>query len=57
MTNRNKAKNAAQVAKGHVEESAGIVSGDDRLEKDGQVDEMKGKLKQSSEKLKDAVKE
>jgi uncharacterized protein YjbJ (UPF0337 family) len=57
MSKKNKAKNAAQVAKGNVEEAAGRVSGNDRLEEDGKVDQMMGNIKQASEKIKDAVKE
>ena len=53
--NKKKMKNAAQVAKGHVEEAAGRVSGNDRLEEDGKVDQIMGNLKQASENIKDAV--
>ena len=56
MSKKNKAKNATQVAKGHVEETAGKVSGNERLEDDGKVDQMVGNVKQASEKIKDAVK-
>jgi uncharacterized protein YjbJ (UPF0337 family) len=55
MSKKNKAKNSAQVAKGNVEEAAGRVSGNERLEEDGKVDQMMGNLKQASEKIKDAV--
>ena len=56
MSKKNKAKNATQVAKGHVEETAGKVSGNERLEDDGKVDQMVGNVKQASEKIKDADK-
>jgi uncharacterized protein YjbJ (UPF0337 family) len=56
VTNKNKVKNATQVAKGKVEEAAGKVSGNERLEDDGKVDQMTGNVKQASEKIKDAVK-
>jgi uncharacterized protein YjbJ (UPF0337 family) len=56
MTNKKEVKNAAQVAKGHVEETAGRVSGNDRLEEDGEVDQMTGNIRQAGEKVKDAVK-
>jgi uncharacterized protein YjbJ (UPF0337 family) len=49
-------KNATQVAKGNVEETAGKISGNDRLVVDGKVDQMVGNVKQASEKVKDAVK-
>lgn len=56
MSKKNKAKNATQVAKGHVEEAVGKATGNDRLETSGKVDQMKGKVKQAGEKIKDAVK-
>lgn len=49
-----KAKNSAQVAKGTVEEVAGKVTGDDRLRRKGKVDQLKGKLKRTGEKVRDA---
>jgi len=57
MTNKDKAKNAAQVAKGKVEEAAGKTAGDDELEADGKHDQMKGNIKQAGEKVKDAFKQ
>ncbi len=56
MTNKDKAKNMAQVAKGKVEEGAGKTMGDDKLEDDGKADQMKGNMKQAGEKVKDAFK-
>ncbi|MHB2029130.1 MAG: CsbD family protein [Acidimicrobiales bacterium] len=56
MSKKNKVKNATQVAKGHIEEVGGKVSGNNRLEEDGKVDQMKGNLKQASESVKDAAK-
>jgi len=50
-----KAKNTAQVAKGKVEEVAGKVTGDDRLRRKGKADQIKGKLKKTGEKFKDAL--
>jgi uncharacterized protein YjbJ (UPF0337 family) len=44
------------VVKGKVEEAAGRVSGNEKLEAEGQDDQMMGNLKQAGEKLKDAVK-
>ncbi|MGD0056111.1 MAG: CsbD family protein [Acidimicrobiales bacterium] len=56
MSKKKKVKNAARVAKGHVEEAAGRVSGNERLEEDGKVDQMMGNIDQASENIKDAVK-
>jgi uncharacterized protein YjbJ (UPF0337 family) len=56
MSKRNKAKNTTQIVKGKIDEAAGRVSGNDRLEEDGKVDQMMGNLKQGSEDIKDAVK-
>jgi uncharacterized protein YjbJ (UPF0337 family) len=56
MSKKKKAKNAVRVAKGHIEEAAGRVSGNDRLEEDGKVDQMMGNIEQASENIKDAVK-
>jgi uncharacterized protein YjbJ (UPF0337 family) len=51
---RNKARNAAQKAKGQVKEAAGRATGDERLEAEGRADKTKANLKQAGEKVKDA---
>jgi uncharacterized protein YjbJ (UPF0337 family) len=56
VSKKDKAKNVAQVAKGKVEEAAGKVTGDDKLEGDGNADQMKGNMKQAGENVKDAFK-
>lgn len=56
MTNKDKAKNTAQIAKGKVKEVAGRTTGDDTLETEGMTDQAKGNLKQAGEKVKDAFK-
>lgn len=56
MSNKEKAKNAAQVAKGKVEESAAKKIGNDKLRARGRTDQMMGNLKQAGEKVKDAFK-
>jgi uncharacterized protein YjbJ (UPF0337 family) len=56
MSKKDKAKNLAQVAKGKLEETAGRTTGDDHLEAEGDVDQMKGNVKQAGEKVKDAFK-
>ena len=50
-----KAKNAAQEAKGKVKEVAGRVAGDEKLEHEGRTDQVKSDLKQAGEKVKDAL--
>jgi len=57
MTNKDKAKNAAQVVKGKVEGAVGKTTGDDELETEGKQDQMKGNIKQAGEKVKDAFKQ
>jgi uncharacterized protein YjbJ (UPF0337 family) len=57
MGKKDKARNLAQVAKGKVKESTGKSVGNERLEAEGSIDQMKGNLKQSGEKVKDALKE
>ena len=56
MTNKDKAKNTAQIAKGKVKEITGKTTGDSKLENEGKVDQMKGNLKQAGEKVKDVFK-
>ncbi len=56
MSATDKAKNTAEQAKGKVKETAGQVSGNDKLRAEGKVDQMKGDLKQAGEKVKDALK-
>lgn len=52
-----KAKNAAQEAKGKVKEVAGRVADDEKLEHEGRADQAKADLKQAGEKVKDALKD
>jgi uncharacterized protein YjbJ (UPF0337 family) len=54
MTTKDKAKNTVQVTKGKVKEATGIMTGGARLKLDGRVDQVKGHVKQSGEKVKDA---
>jgi uncharacterized protein YjbJ (UPF0337 family) len=51
-----KSKNRAQRGKGKVKESAGKATGNERLRRRGKADQLKGKLKQTGEKVKDALK-
>jgi uncharacterized protein YjbJ (UPF0337 family) len=46
----------ADRAKGHVKEKAGQATGDRDLAESGRRDQMKGDLKKSGKKLKDAAK-
>jgi uncharacterized protein YjbJ (UPF0337 family) len=54
---KKKAKNLAEIAKGKLKETAGKTSGDSHLEAEGNVDQMRGHVKQAGEKVKDALKE
>ena len=56
VTNKDKAKNVAQITKGKVKEAAGKTTGDDKLEANGKANQMKGNFKQAGEKVKDAFK-
>ena len=56
MSASNKAKDKAQVAKGHLKGAAGRAVGDPILEAEGKGDKVAGNAKQAGEKLKDAVK-
>lgn len=52
-----KAKNAAQDAKGKVKEAVGDVAGDDELRNEGKADQGKSSLKKAGENIKDAFKD
>jgi uncharacterized protein YjbJ (UPF0337 family) len=56
MSATDKAKNTAEKVKGKAKETAGQVSGNDRMRAEGKADQMKGDLKQAGEKVKDAFK-
>ena len=51
-----KAKNKVQAAKGKVKKDAGKALDDPYMEGEGKADQVKGNLKQSGEKVKDAFK-
>jgi len=51
-----KAKNAAQDAKGKAKEAAGKSTDNDRLETEGKADQSKADVKNAGEKVKDAFK-
>jgi uncharacterized protein YjbJ (UPF0337 family) len=57
MSTEDKLKNAAEKAKGVVKETAGKVTGDESLEREGELDRAKGDLKQSGEKIKDTLRD
>ena len=57
MSTEDKLKNEAEKAKGAIKEAAGKITGDESLEREGELDRTKGDLKQSGEKLKDALKD
>jgi uncharacterized protein YjbJ (UPF0337 family) len=54
MTNKDKVKNTAQVTKGKAKEATGKMTGSAKLKHDGKLDQVKGNVKQSGEKVKDA---
>ncbi len=56
MGKKDKAKNLAQIAKGKLKEAAGKTTGDQDLETEGDLDQIKGNAKQAGEKAKDALK-
>lgn len=56
MTKHDKAKNVAQIAKGKVKRAAGKRLGNEEMQREGQMDQVKGNLKQAGEKVKDAFK-
>ena len=51
MGKKDKARNMAQIAKGKLKETAGKTTGDQQLESEGDVDQMKGNVKQAGEKM------
>lgn len=51
-----KIKNKAEQLKGQGKEAAGHATDDDQLKAEGQLDQVKGNLKQAAEKIKDAFK-
>lgn len=56
MATTDKAKNAAERAKGKVKEAAGAVTGNDGLRSKGKANQRKASLKQAGEKMKDVFK-
>ncbi|SDB89484.1 CsbD-like [Sanguibacter gelidistatuariae] len=52
-----KIKHVAEDVKGKAEEVTGKVTGNDKLEAEGKVDQSKASIKQAGENVKDAVKE
>ncbi|WP_043993749.1 CsbD family protein [Leifsonia xyli] len=51
-----KIKNAAEDAGGKAKEAAGKATGDEQLEGEGKLDQVKADLKNAAEKVKDAFK-
>lgn len=50
-----KSRNAAPRAKGKAKETAGKTTGNERLRRQGKAGQAKAKLKQTGEKVKDAL--
>ena len=57
MSASDKIKNAAEEAAGKAKEAAGKMSGNERLEAEGKMDQTKANLKQAGENVQDAVKD
>lgn len=57
MSAEDKIKNAAEKVTGVAKEAAGSVTGNDSLKSEGKADQAKADLKQSGEKVKDALSE
>lgn len=55
MGDENKFSNAAEEAKGKVEEKVGEWTGDERLEAEGRADQADAEIKQAGEHVKDAA--
>jgi uncharacterized protein YjbJ (UPF0337 family) len=56
VATEDKAAGKATEVKGKVKEGLGKATGDEELEAEGEVDQAKGDLKQTAEKVKDAFK-
>jgi uncharacterized protein YjbJ (UPF0337 family) len=54
MATKDKMKNTARVTKGKVKEATGVLTGSSKFKHDGRADQLKGNIKQSVEKAKDA---
>ncbi|MEA4945282.1 MAG: CsbD family protein [Propionicimonas sp.] len=50
-----KARNAAQDAAGKVKEGVGRLTGDDRMEAEGKIDQAKAAVKKTAEEAKDTI--
>ena len=57
MSTEDKAKNLAEKAGGVIKETTGKVTGNESLEAEGKLDQAKADVKQSGEKVKDAVRD
>lgn len=55
MALEDKARNAADTAKGKVKDVVGQAKGDKDMESEGKAEQVVGNLKQAGEKVKDAV--
>jgi uncharacterized protein YjbJ (UPF0337 family) len=55
MSTSKKAKNSVDKLTGRVKENLGDITGNDRLRNEGKVEQVKARVKQTGERLKDAV--
>jgi len=54
MATKDKVKNTTQVTKGKIKAATGKMTGSAKLKREGKLDQVKGNVKQSGEKVKDA---
>jgi uncharacterized protein YjbJ (UPF0337 family) len=55
--NEDRMKGSLKEAKGHIKEAAGKVTGDEKLKREGQADQVEGKVQNVVGGVKDAVKD
>jgi uncharacterized protein YjbJ (UPF0337 family) len=55
--NEDRVKGALNEAKGNIKKAAGKVTGDEKLKREGQADQVKGKIQNVVGGVKDALKE
>ena len=56
MSRVDKSRNNAQIAKGKIKETVGRATGNHKLKANGEMDQLKGRVKQVGERAKDAFK-
>jgi uncharacterized protein YjbJ (UPF0337 family) len=54
--NEDRVKGSLKEAKGHIKETAGKATGDEKLKREGQADQVEGKVQNTVGGIKDALK-